>query len=61
MVLTRCTVLNEAAAQALGFKDPIGKKLYSSNVDKAGNKISFTIIGVVKNFNFESLHQSILL
>jgi putative ABC transport system permease protein len=53
------TVLNESAALALGYKDPIGKKLYSANADKAGNKISYTIIGVVKNFNFESLHQSI--
>src|SRR5206468_10797166 len=52
-------ILNESAALALGYKDPIGKKLYSSNSDKAGNKIWYTVIGVVKNFNFESLHQSI--
>ena len=50
-------VLNETAAQLLGYPDPVGQKIYKimdSNKTKA-----FTIIGVVKNFNYESLKQSI--
>lgn len=52
------TILNETAVALLGFQDPIGKKIYSSP-DNAGKVTAFTIIGVVKNFNFESLHQAI--
>ncbi len=50
-------ILNETAAQLLGYPDPLGQKIYKimdSNKTKA-----FTIIGVVKNFNYESLKQSI--
>ena len=36
---------------------PIGKKIYTS--DDPGKVIPLTIIGVVKNFNFESLKQGI--
>ena len=52
------TILNETAVALLGFQDPIGKKIYSSP-DNAGKVKVYTIVGVVKNFNFESLHQSI--
>ncbi|MGH2643972.1 MAG: FtsX-like permease family protein, partial [Chitinophagaceae bacterium] len=46
-------IINEAAAEALGYKDPIGKKLYSlyNNL----SIVSYTIIGVVKDFNVGSL------
>lgn len=50
-------ILNETAVKLSGLKDPIGKKLYSKNMD--GSSDSYTIIGVVKNFNFESLRQSV--
>lgn len=45
-------IFNEAAIQAMGLKDPIGKtvKLWGKDV---------RIIGVVKNFYLESLHQDI--
>ena len=45
-------VLNEMAIQEMNIKDPIGKTI------KIG-KIEQEIIGVVKNFNFESLHENI--
>jgi putative ABC transport system permease protein len=59
-------VLNEAAVQhfALG-SDPIGKKISSFNGDRPDgspdpNSIkSWTVIGVVENFHFSSLKQSI--
>lgn len=50
-------LINETAAKLLKFDDPVGKKLYTS--DRDGTKLSYTIIGVVKNFNFESLRQNI--
>ncbi|WP_405207314.1 ABC transporter permease [Aquimarina sp. LLG6339-5] len=50
-------ILNEKAVALTGFKDPIGKKLYKT-IGK-DDKIVYTIIGVVKNFNFESLRQDV--
>ncbi|HEA30671.1 MAG TPA: ABC transporter permease [Leeuwenhoekiella sp.] len=50
-------ILNEAAVKLAGFKDPIGKKIYTFGSDKT--PISYTVIGVVKNFNFESLRQQV--
>jgi putative ABC transport system permease protein len=50
-------VINETTAEFLGYTDPIGKKIYQS--DNPGKTNAYTIIGVVKNFNFESLKQGI--
>jgi putative ABC transport system permease protein len=52
-------IINESTAAILGFPDPIGKKLYTSSDMNSQNTISFEIIGVVKNFHFESLRQNI--
>ncbi len=51
-------IINETAAQILGYKDPIGQKIYRSG-DAPGQEISYNIIGVVKNFNYESLKQTV--
>jgi len=48
-------IINETAVRFLGFADPIGKTLYGENV---GQKF-YTIIGVVKDFNFSSLRENI--
>jgi putative ABC transport system permease protein len=50
-------IINETTAQFFGFDDPIGKKMYASS--DQNKPASFTIIGVVKNFNFESLRQKV--
>lgn len=50
-------VINESAARYLGPGDPIGKFIYGS--DDAGNVAAYHVIGLVKNFNYESLHSSI--
>ncbi len=55
-------ILNETAARVLGYDDPIGKKIYSSFTDPSSGKSalkSYIIIGVVKDFHFESLRQNI--
>jgi ABC-type antimicrobial peptide transport system permease subunit len=45
-------VINERAAEIIGFKDPVGQRLIVDGV-------KLTIIGVVKDFHFKSLHISI--
>ncbi len=47
-------VINEAAARALGMSDPAGKQLISMG----GERIP--VLGVVKDFHFQSLRQRIL-
>ena len=43
-------VINETAAKELGLKDPVGKVINDGHIE---------IIGVVKDFHFNSLHTSI--
>ncbi|MBD8490928.1 ABC transporter permease [Echinicola sp. CAU 1574] len=45
-------ILNEAAIKAMGMDDPIGKTVNLWGADKE-------IIGVVKDFNFESLRENV--
>jgi putative ABC transport system permease protein len=53
-------VLNESAATALGFNinSVIDKNLVQLNGDR-GKNFSYHVIGVVKDFNFKSLHEPI--
>jgi putative ABC transport system permease protein len=51
-------IINETTEKILGYADPVGKKVYTT-IDNKGNTMPLTIIGVVKNFNFESLHEDI--
>jgi putative ABC transport system permease protein len=54
------TIINETAAKLLGWDEPIGKKLYTYFQDGFGNTlISREVIGVVKNFHFESMKEDI--
>ncbi len=46
-------ILNETAVRTFGISDPIGKKMIGND------GIEFTIIGVFRDFNFESLHNPI--
>ncbi len=56
-------ILNEAALEVLGFEDPIGKKIYQpQNFNGQPNPEDFvelSIIGIVKDFHWESLRQNI--
>lgn len=54
-------VINQAAAKFLGFKDPVNSIIYrsmGSQHDMAHMK-QYRILGVVKDFNFNSLHENI--
>jgi putative ABC transport system permease protein len=52
-------ILNQAAADLLGYnkQHPLDQKLYG--FDNANNPQPFNVIGVVKNFHFESLRQKV--
>ncbi|MBT6005141.1 MAG: FtsX-like permease family protein [Prolixibacteraceae bacterium] len=50
----KSVVLNETAIKRLNIEDPIGKKVYQG---KKTEDESLTIIGVMKDFHCESLHQ----
>jgi putative ABC transport system permease protein len=51
-------IINEKSAGILGYDDPLGKKIYQLN-SPSEPPIIYTIIGVVRNFNYESLKQTI--
>ncbi|MGB4772625.1 MAG: ABC transporter permease [Chitinophagaceae bacterium] len=50
-------VINETTEKLLAFDDAVGKNLYFS--DGTSETKTYKIIGVVKNFNFESLRQQV--
>ncbi len=50
-------IINETAAALMGNENPVGKKLYAGN--NGGETIPYTIVGVVKNFHYESMKQQI--
>lgn len=68
---SKAALINEAAVQQLVLKEPIGKKIYNRSyrdtgrVDKNGKKVwepytvEHTIVGVVKNYHYLSLHEEI--
>ncbi|MDO6433163.1 ABC transporter permease [Flavitalea sp. BT771] len=49
-------IINEAAARTLGYEDPVGKNIYTIDNGKA---TAHPIVGLVKNFNYESLHSPV--
>lgn len=51
---TRSMIINQKAAEYLNLKDPIGKQVHFFELD--GPR---TIVGVVEDFNYTSLHEEI--
>ncbi len=52
-------IINETTAKNLGYNDPIGQKIYGLYNSHSAQKIGYTIIGIVKNFNYESLRENV--
>jgi putative ABC transport system permease protein len=50
-------IINETAAKLTGFDNPVGRNVYNSN--GPGDKTTYHIIGVIKNFNYASLKQNV--
>ncbi|MDN5202342.1 ABC transporter permease [Fulvivirgaceae bacterium BMA10] len=51
-------MINESGIEALGLKDPIGRKIKVANA-ATGPGPEFTIVGVAKDYHFRSLHAAI--
>lgn len=57
---SNAVIINETAAQLMGYKNVVDKKLYTMYQDESGIRpVSFNVIGVVKNFHFESLRENV--
>jgi putative ABC transport system permease protein len=54
-------IVNEAAVKVLGFKDPLKESLYRPNMNNGNisGATAYHIIGVVKDFNYSSMHSNI--
>ncbi|MES2893163.1 MAG: ABC transporter permease [Bacteroidota bacterium] len=53
-------IINETTANLLGPGNPLGKKLYTpGNTSNPTDLEVYTVIGVVKDFNFASLHNKV--
>jgi putative ABC transport system permease protein len=50
---SNAVIVNETAVKLMGYKDPIGKTVYNYTYP-------LHIVGVVKDFHFQSLHDAIL-
>ncbi len=51
-------IINETAVKAFGIEDPVGATLTTPAAGEIP-AITFTIVGVIKDFNFQSLHTQI--
>ena len=54
-------ILNEEAARQVGLTDPVGKQITSPDnfSTRGGPPVTYTIVGIVHNFHFGSLHERI--
>jgi putative ABC transport system permease protein len=57
---SNAVILNETAAKLMGIDNPVGKKIYTYDQGPNGLfQITYNVIGIVKNFHFESLKQNV--
>ncbi len=54
---SNAVIINETTAKILGYPNPVGNNIYYSS--DGSSVMPLHIIGVVKNFNFESLHHNV--
>ncbi|GAB2518332.1 ABC transporter permease [Spirosoma aerophilum] len=54
-------ILNEEAVKQVSLTDPIGKQITSPDnfAQRDGPPVTYTVVGIVRNFHFGSLHQHI--
>ncbi|MDH4197808.1 MAG: ABC transporter permease, partial [Candidatus Aminicenantes bacterium] len=58
---SKAMIINETLARQVGWKDPLGKTVKMTDVDDKQNfiEVPYTVIGVVRDFHFTSLHEKI--
>jgi putative ABC transport system permease protein len=53
-------ILNESAVKIVGLSNPIGKKItFIEQTYGSGERTAFTIVGVIKDFHYRTLHEAI--
>jgi putative ABC transport system permease protein len=53
-------ILNESAVKTFGLANPIGKKItFIEQMYGSGDRTTFTIIGVIKDFHYRTLHETV--
>jgi putative ABC transport system permease protein len=52
----KAALINESAARQLGYDNPVGKIIHNGDNSAVGK---LQVIGVVKDFHFESLHREV--
>lgn len=55
----RTCLINESAVRKLGMDSPLGKKIYFDHPAFAEDFKELEIIGVVKDYHFQSMHQAV--
>lgn len=61
----KAMILNETLVKHLGWEDPLGKTVSMTDLadsdrpEKGFVEVPYTVIGVVRDFHFESLHENI--
>jgi putative ABC transport system permease protein len=58
---SKAMLINETLARQLGWKDPLGKTVKMTEVDAQRTfiEVPYTVVGVVRDFHFASLHEKI--
>jgi len=58
---TEAIIINQAVARKFGWTEPLGKIINRPQIDSANETswIPFTVIGVVNDFHFTSLHKQV--
>ncbi|CAD5252481.1 MULTISPECIES: ABC transporter permease [unclassified Imperialibacter] len=54
---SQAVIINESAARAFNAADPVGSEITSIDITERGT--TYKIIGVVRDFNYESLHRQV--
>ncbi len=52
-------IINEAAVHALGLQEPVGERFWSAGGGNNGDVPVLTVVGVVQDYHFSSLHAEI--
>ncbi|MEZ4959406.1 MAG: ABC transporter permease [Saprospiraceae bacterium] len=53
------TVINETAVKKFGFENPIGQKIDQFDDISLQTYRTYTVVGVIKDFNYESLRENV--
>jgi putative ABC transport system permease protein len=57
---SKAVILNETLVRQLGWENPVGKTVKMTEMEnREFVEVPYTVIGVVSDFHFESLHQKI--